>query len=53
MWSRLHECLLPNGNLLVAQTPWSLPLPPGVPSNVKIKKQTWPNGQHADQHKHR
>ena len=25
----LHEWLLPNGNLLVAQTPWSLPLPPG------------------------
>lgn len=40
----LHEWLLPNGNLLVAQVPWSLPLPPGVPSNVKIKQQTWPNG---------
>ena len=40
----LHEWLLPTGNLLVAQTPWSLPLPPGVPANVKIKQQTWPNG---------
>jgi hypothetical protein len=40
----LHETLLDNGNLLAAQAAWSLPLPAGVNPNVKIKKQTWPNG---------
>jgi hypothetical protein len=40
----LTDFLLPNGNLLVPQAPWSLPLPAGVNPNVKIKKQTWPNG---------
>ena len=40
----LHEWLLPNGNLLVAQAPWTLPLPPGVPSTVKTRQQTWPIG---------
>jgi hypothetical protein len=40
----LHETMLPNGNLLVAQQPWTLPLPPGVPSTVKMRKQTWPMG---------
>ena len=40
----LHETLLPNGNLLVAQVPWTLPLPPGINPNVKMRKQTWPIG---------
>jgi len=40
----LCDFLLPNGHLLAAQAPWTLPLPPGVPSTVKMKKQTWPIG---------
>ncbi len=40
----LTDFMLPNGNLLVPQAPWTLPLPAGVNPNVKIRKQTWPNG---------
>ena len=28
----LHEWLLPNGNLLVAEAPWTLPVPPEIQS---------------------
>ena len=44
MWSDCTSGCSRTATSWPPQTPWSLPLPPGVPSNVKIKQQTWPNG---------
>lgn len=43
----LTDFMLPNGNLLVPQKAWNLPVPPEILArnpNPKISKQTWPNG---------
>ena len=50
----LHEWLLPNGNLLVAQKPWTLPVPPEILArnpNVKTQEANMAYRQHADDRK--